>query len=330
MSDNTLVSQQPTKREEVEYLPLGAADPIRLSVNIIRSYLTRPTRSGAVCDDRQAMKFIMLCKSRGLNPWEGDAFLVGFDGKDGPEFSLITAHQAFLKRAEQCPEFDGLQSGVIVQTAEGKCLDREGDFLFEEEKLLGGWAIVHRKDRRFPAKSRLALKARVKDNKFWRDDPAGMIVKCAEADALRMSFPTKLGGMYLEQRLEEAREEKSPPPAPPDGKMRLRKPAPAPSAEVLPGEEDGDACGEQLPDEPPEEAWDENDAIASADRREAIINRLVEDIRTAERLKDLDACRAVAISNRDILGDQPTDDFLALCDARATEINRGKTRPAKA
>jgi phage recombination protein Bet len=324
MNDHALVGPQPKKRDEVEYLPLGAASPIRLSVNIVRNYLTRPTRSGAVCNDQQVMKFIMLCKSRALNPWEGDAFLVGFDGPSGPEFSMIISHQAFLKRAEQCPEFDGMQSGVIVETREGKCLDREGDFLFEEEKLLGGWAIVHRKDRCFPAKSRLALKARARDNKFWRDDPAGMIVKCAEADALRMAFPTKLGGMHLEQRWEatklggmhleqrwEDREEKTPPP-PPDDKMKLRKPAPAPSALEQARAEDDQACGEQLPDEPPEEA------------REVIINRLAEDIRKAERLADVAACRAVVINNRDILGDPTVDDFLALCDARVTEMGQRK------
>ena len=33
------------------------------------------------------------------------------------------------------------------------------------------------------------------------DDPAGMIVKCAEADALRSAFPTMLGGCYTEEEM---------------------------------------------------------------------------------------------------------------------------------
>jgi hypothetical protein len=32
----------------------------------------------------------------------------------------------------------------------------------------------------------------------WRKDAAGMICKCAEADALRATFPTMLGGLYHE------------------------------------------------------------------------------------------------------------------------------------
>ncbi len=36
----------------------------------------------------------------------------------------------------------------------------------------------------------------------WQDDPGGMIVKCAEADALRSSFPTMLGGLYTKEEIE--------------------------------------------------------------------------------------------------------------------------------
>ncbi len=35
----------------------------------------------------------------------------------------------------------------------------------------------------------------------WLDDAAGMICKCAEADALRSSFPTMLGGLYMREEL---------------------------------------------------------------------------------------------------------------------------------
>src|SRR5712692_6668441 len=76
---------------EVQYVPFMAKDPIKLSARLVLRYLCTPTRSGKLCDEQQAVKFVMLCKARGLNPWEGDAFLIGYDGKDGPQFSLITA-----------------------------------------------------------------------------------------------------------------------------------------------------------------------------------------------------------------------------------------------
>merc|ERR1711991_914366 len=60
------------------------------------------------------MDFLMLCRARKLNPFEGDAYLVGYDSKDGAKFSLITSHQALLKRAELCQQFDGMESGLIL------------------------------------------------------------------------------------------------------------------------------------------------------------------------------------------------------------------------
>lgn len=190
-----------------EYIPFGADQAIKLSVKIVQNMLCKPTRSGAIVDETQAMRFIMMCKARKLNPFEGDAFLVGYDTKDGPDFSIITAHQAFLKRAEIHPEYDGMESGVIVLSKDGKDLiDREGDFFLEGETLLGGWAIVFFKNRKHPTKRRLKLSARQKNTSIWSNDAAGMIVKCAEADALRSSFPTLLGSLYVQEELVPADE----------------------------------------------------------------------------------------------------------------------------
>lgn len=169
---------------------------------LIKNFISVKTKSGAVCDDSQAMKFIMLAKSRRLNPWEGDCYLIGFDGKDGPQFSLVTAHQAFLKRAEVHPEFDGMISGVVVKEKDGTLRDLEGDFLLAEQTLVGGWAKVFFKTRKYPMFKKLSLATFRKPFGVWNSDPAGMIVKCAEADALRSSFPTMMGGMHLQQEIE--------------------------------------------------------------------------------------------------------------------------------
>lgn len=184
-----------------EYVPFGAKESIKLSVAIVKSFICTPTKSGKICDDREAMRFIMLCKARGLNPFEGDAYLIGYDGQDGATFSLITAHQAFLKRAEVNEEYDGMESGVIVQSG-NEILDREGDFMFEDEKLLGAWAVVFFKTRTHPMKKRINLKTFVKPYGVWKTNAAGMIVKCAESDALRSSFPTLLGSLYLEEEMQ--------------------------------------------------------------------------------------------------------------------------------
>lgn len=210
---------------EITYTPFAAADAIKLTVAIVQRWLCKPTKSGAICSESDAMRFMMLCRARRLNPWEGDAYIVGYDGKWGAEFSLITAHQALLKRCEPQPTFQGMDSGVIVtpgfkcgacqdgfeQTAtsiqrcrfchgSGTIDEVQGDLVPEGQTLVGGWAHIERTDRKIPVHRRLSLKAYKPQyqNKFWDDNAAGQIVKCAEADAQRSAYPTLVGGMITE------------------------------------------------------------------------------------------------------------------------------------
>jgi len=186
-----------------EYVPFGSKDVVKLSVAIVQNLIAVKTKSGHNCSQADALKFIAMCKARALNPLEGDAFLIGYDTQDGPKFSLITAHQAFLKRAELHPEYDGMKSGIIVRNTDGTIADLEGDFyLPDEHEVLGGWATVYFKNRKYPMHKRLRLARFAKSFGVWKDDGAGMICKCAEADGLRSSFPTMLGGLYLREEID--------------------------------------------------------------------------------------------------------------------------------
>lgn len=196
---------QTTNKEEkfTRFVPFGAKDEIKLSIEIVKRMVAVKTKRGATCDDIQAAKFIALCQSQRLNPFAGDAFLIGYDGQDGPQFSLITAHQAFLKRAEVCEDYDGMESGVIIQPKDGGEIEEvQGDFYDgETHNLLGGWAKVYHRKRKIPTYRRLKVQRFNKGFGVWKDDPAGMICKCAEADALRSTFPTMLGGLYMQDEM---------------------------------------------------------------------------------------------------------------------------------
>lgn len=186
----------------ISYRPLGGTDDIRLTINMVRQYLCTPTRSGAQPGDAEVMKYMMLCKSRQLDPWVGDAYLVGYDSKDGPQFSLITAHQALLKRGEASPHYDGMDSGVVVQRKGGEPVERPGKIVYDGETLIGGWARVYRKDRQHSAYASLLLKTFNSGRSRWAADPAGMICKCAEAEALRKAFPSQCAGMYTADEMD--------------------------------------------------------------------------------------------------------------------------------
>lgn len=187
----------------MEFLPFGAADKIKLTVQIVQNLIAVPTRSGKTCSEKDALKFMMLCQAQRLNPFAGDAHLVGYDSNDkGPTFSLITAHQAFLKRAEQSDQFNGMTSGIILVDGD-QIVEREGDFHLQSEaqNVAGGWAKVFLKNRTIPVYRRIRLDRFNSGFAQWKVDPAGMIVKCAESDALRSAFPTLLGGLYMKEEL---------------------------------------------------------------------------------------------------------------------------------
>jgi len=202
MSEKTTTAVTKKESAMVEFVPFGATEAIKLSVGMVKTMIAVPTATGKQPSDNDCIKFIALCQARKLNPFEGDAFMIGYDTKNGPKFNLITAIQAFLKRAESSPHYNGMESGIIVER-DGQIIDIEGDFYLSGDKVLGGWATVHRKGQEYPIKKRIRLERFKKGFGIWVDDPAGMICKCAEADALRTSFPTMLGGMYLPQELEQ-------------------------------------------------------------------------------------------------------------------------------
>lgn len=193
----------------VWFEPYGSNDEIKLSVPLIRRYIATPAKdkeSGQEIQpsDEECVKFLMLCKARRLNPFEGDAFMVPFwDGRlRRHAWSLITAHSAFLKRAELHPKYDGMESGVIVQDKDGNIVERKGDFRLNTDTLLGGWAIVYHKDKSHPKVSRVRLATYKKEFGVWMGDPEGMICKVAEAQGLRDSFPTMIGGMFLRDEMD--------------------------------------------------------------------------------------------------------------------------------
>jgi phage recombination protein Bet len=206
----TAVTANPTNGEIVPwterkniFIPFGESESIELSVGMVKKFLAIPTKSGKMPSDADCLKFVMLCRARQLNPWVKDCWLVGYDGKDGPTFEQICAHQALLKRAEANDGYRGLESGIIVKR-EGDIIEIEGAFAIDGDILLGGWARVWRSDRDVPQVGKVKLATYDTKMSRWSKDPHGMIQKVAEAAALRKAFPTQLGGLYCQEEMGEA------------------------------------------------------------------------------------------------------------------------------
>ncbi|MCR9294649.1 MAG: phage recombination protein Bet [bacterium] len=190
--------------KSVSFRPFGKKEEIELKLGVIRSHIAVPTRQGNMPTDGDLIKFMMLCKQSQLDPWVGDAYLLGYDSNDGPQFNLIVAVQALLKRAELNPDFNGIESGILVRSVGGGDLEyREGSYWDEEyDVVVGGWARVYRKNVEKPFF--VALKRSVYDTQRsrWRKDPSGMIEKCCIASVIRKAFPNVCGNAYTSEEMD--------------------------------------------------------------------------------------------------------------------------------
>lgn len=203
-------------------------EDVNLSFPIVRNYLTR---GNAAVTDAEVIMFISICKANLLNPFIGECWLVKFQGSPA---SMITARDAFLKRAESSPDYLGLKSGVIL-LRDGKVVYEEGAFFLPGEQLVGGWCEVHRRDRKFPVIAKVRLQEYNKGKSTWASMPGTMIQKVAEAQALRKAYPLQAAGLYTP---EEMPDEQGPEPAPAANAIKpVFTEADAPSPEQQPDRE---------------------------------------------------------------------------------------------
>lgn len=193
------VTAAPTKREQkITYLVAGKE--VTLSIDIVKRYLVSGDASKV--SEQDIVQFINMCKFNQLNPFLKEAYLVKYGNNPA---QMVVSKEAFLKRANNDPDYDGLEAGIIVQRGD-EILEIEGSFMLQTDTLLGGWAKVYHKNRRVPFVSKVALKEFSKGQSTWNQMPATMIRKVAEVQALREAFPTQLGAMYIqeEQRIVDA------------------------------------------------------------------------------------------------------------------------------
>lgn len=189
-----------TKETKQELTVVYEADgeKITLTPSIVQNYIVG---TDAKITLPEFKFFTSLCKARGLNPFLKEAYCIKY-GKNPAQ--IVVGKDAVLKRAIKNPNYDGMESGVIVQVKEtGEITERKGTFyLRDSENLVGGWAKVFRKDWQHPTYCSVAFdevaqkKSDGSLNANWSGKGATMVEKVAKVRALRETFVEELGGMY--------------------------------------------------------------------------------------------------------------------------------------
>lgn len=167
-------------------------EEVKLTGATVKNYLTR---GNDTVTDQEVVMFINLCKYQKLNPFLNEAYLVKFKGAPA---QIITSKEAYMKKAERNPNFDGMKAGIIIERS-GEILEVEGCFALTQDKLLGGWCEVYKKDRKFPYSVKINLEEYNKGQSTWNKMPKTMIRKTAIVQALREAFPEDLGALYTEE-----------------------------------------------------------------------------------------------------------------------------------
>ena len=175
-------------------------DKVTLSPSIVRNYLTN---GNGTVTDQEVNYFVHLCRGQGLNPFLKEIYLIKFGQQPA---TFVVSKEAFLKRAEANSQYDGAESGIIVLNKDGELIERKGGFFLKDsEQVVGGWAKVYRKDRKYPSDVQVTFEeyaGRTKDgnlNSNWANRPATMIKKVALVQALREAFPNDLNNLYTEE-----------------------------------------------------------------------------------------------------------------------------------
>lgn len=190
---------KPTNQQQEQVVVYEANGmEVKLTPNTVRNYLVSGNKENVTL--QELAMFINLCKFSKLNPWVKEAYCIKYGTEPA---TMVVGKEAFQKRAEANPNYDGSEAGIIVFNEEsGEIIYRKGTMKLPGEEILGGYAEVWRKDRSHSTRIEVSFEeyaGRKKDgtlNGQWSKKPATMIRKVALVQALRETFPSSFGGMY--------------------------------------------------------------------------------------------------------------------------------------
>lgn len=178
-----------------------SGEAIEFNKNTMNEYL------GLNLSIQEFQYFSAVCKNYALNPFLKDIYAIKYGTAPA---TFIIDYKVLQQAADNDPNFDGLEKGVLFLDKTGQVREREGDYLLPGETILGAWCVVHRKDRAYSPKTYAMFEenckydANGKPMSNWKTRPVFMIVKVAKAQALREAFPNAFSNnTYIPEEFQE-------------------------------------------------------------------------------------------------------------------------------
>jgi phage recombination protein Bet len=157
--------------------------------------------------DNEFKLFMHLAQSYGLDPFAKEIWCIKYvpQGRDPRDFpaTIFSSRDGYLKIASRDPQMDGIQSdAVCAADVLEKLSDGTVRHLYGNPRgtVIGAYALVFRKDRSRPAYFYAPFSEyNSTKNPTWAKYPTAMIVKVAEAMALKRAF--SISGLVTQEEL---------------------------------------------------------------------------------------------------------------------------------
>ena len=167
--------------------------------------LIKNTVAKGATDDEFAL-FMHLAGTYDLDPFNKEIWFMKYGNGAA---TIFTSRDGYLKIANNHPEMDGLQSDTVCENDK---LTKKPDGSIEHiygnprGELIGAYAMVYRKKRKVPVYVYASLKEyNNQSNQTWKKYTSAMILKVAEAMALKRAF--SISGLVTKEEISESEEE---------------------------------------------------------------------------------------------------------------------------
>lgn len=154
---------------------------------------------GKDLSEGEFMLFVQTGKAMNLNPFLRQIWAVKYGNSPA---QIFVGRDGYLVNAMRHPQYAGIESTAyysndIMKRLPDGTLYHESNFN-NRGRLIGAYAIVHRRDLDFPIVKEVLLSEYNTGKSNWAKMPETMIKKVAEAQALRFAFPEMFAGTWHE------------------------------------------------------------------------------------------------------------------------------------
>ena len=146
------------------------------------------------CTDTEFKLLWHLAESYGLNPLKKEVYAIKYQGRPA---IIMVSHAGLINIAHRSGKFGAMETVCEMEPDDGKPVPMG---YAKKRKPISATCIVYRNDFDKPFKSTVYFDEFDRGMALWESHPKAMLIKCAEATALRRAF--HVSGLYIQEEMD--------------------------------------------------------------------------------------------------------------------------------